>query len=221
MRLLDLSHTIEPNMTLFSESAPAPQITPWMSHTQAAGSGLYEDCTCEVTEVHFVTSLGTYMDSPYHFDPDGTTIDKLQIDQLVLPGVVVDCTAFQAREPIGPEVLAGVDITGKAVLFHTDWSRHWGTTEYRNYPFLTRETAQSLVDGGARLAGVDYLVIDDIRNPRRPVHVTLLHSDVLIVENLTKLGTLPATGFTFHAVPVKVAGTAAFPVRAYAVIPEA
>jgi kynurenine formamidase len=32
------------------------------------------------------------------------------------------------------------------------------------------------------------------------------------------LGELPAQGFTFHAVPVKVQGVAAFPVRAYAVI---
>ena len=44
-------------------------------------------------------------------------------------------------------------------------------------------------------------------------------SDILIVENLTNLAALPARGFTFHAAPVKVAGAAAFPVRAYAVVP--
>ena len=46
----------------------------------------------------------------------------------------------------------------------------------------------------------------------------LLHSDILIVENLTNLGNLPSEGFIFHAAPVKIAGAAAFPVRAYAVI---
>lgn len=221
MRLVDLSHTITPDMPRFSESAPAPQITPWMSHAEAAGSGHYEDCTCEITEVRFITSLGTYVDSPYHFDPNGATIDRLRLEQLVLPGIVIHCTAFGPRDPIGPEVLAGVDVAGNAVLFHTGWSRHWGTPKYHEYPFLTGETAQALVDDGARLAGVDYLVIDDMRNPRRPVHVTLLHNDVLIVENLTNVGTLPADGFTFHAAPVKVAGAAAFPVRAYAVVHEA
>jgi arylformamidase len=88
-----------------------------------------------------------------------------------------------------------------------------------NFPYLTGETAVALRDRGAKLAGVDFLVIDDTTNPRRPVHVTLLHSDILIVENLTNLGALATTGFTFHAAPVKVAGAAAFPVRAYAVIP--
>jgi len=84
------------------------------------------------------------------------------------------------------------------------------------FPYLTRDTAEALRDGGAKLAGVDCLVIDDTRDPKRPVHVTLLKHDILIVENLTNLQGLPNTGFTFHAVPVKIAGAAAFPVRAYA-----
>jgi kynurenine formamidase len=83
---------------------------------------------------------------------------------------------------------------------------------------LTRDTAAALVAGGAKLAGVDFLVIDDTRDPRRPVHVTLLREQILIVENLTNLAALPAADFIFHAAPIKVAGAAAFPVRAYAVI---
>lgn len=218
MRLIDLSHVIEPGMPLFSPSAPSPQISAWMSHAQAAESGHYQDCTCEISEVRFITSLGTYMDSPYHFDPSGPSIEQLALEQCVLPGVVVDCSHVAAREAIGPGVLRGHDIAGKAVLFRTGWSRYWGEPAYYDFPFLTGETAVALRDGGARLAGVDFLVIDDTRNPRRPVHVTLLHSGVLIVENLTNLGQLPASGFTFHAAPVKVKRAAAFPVRAYAVL---
>jgi kynurenine formamidase len=219
MQLIDLSQVIAPNMSLFSAKAPQPRIDTWMSHAQAAASGNYEGCTCEITEVQFVTSLGTYMDSPYHFNPAGVTIDRLRLEQLVLPGVVVDCSTVQAREPIGPDRLAGIDVAGKAVLFHTGWSRYWGQSEYMNFPYLTGETAIALRDRGAKLAGVDFLVIDDTTNPRRPVHVTLLHSDILIVENLTNLGALPTSGFIFHGAPVKIARAAAFPVRAYAVIP--
>src|SRR5687768_7944256 len=105
MKLVDLSHTITPDMPLFSASAPRPTISPWMSHAQAAASGRYEDCSCEITQVQFITSLGTYMDSPYHFNPDGPAIERLQLEQLVLPGVVIDCTGVQASEPIGPDRL--------------------------------------------------------------------------------------------------------------------
>jgi kynurenine formamidase len=218
MQLIDLSHTIEPGMPIFSPSAPQPKIYPWISHAQAANSGTYLGCTCEITEVRFLTSIGTYLDSPFHFYPGKDSIEDLEIDQLVLPGVLVDCTSVQANQPITPEVLRDIDIEDKAVLFHTGWSRFWGGNDYAQHPFLTRSTAEVLRDGGAKMVGVDFLVIDNTRDPERPVHVTLLGQDILIVENLTNLNHLPASGFTFHAVPTKVSGAAAFPVRAYAVV---
>ena len=72
MKIIDLSHTIEPGMPLFGSAAPQPDIRAWMTHEQAAESGHYEGCTCEVSEVRFVTSIGTYLDSPFHFHPDGS-----------------------------------------------------------------------------------------------------------------------------------------------------
>jgi kynurenine formamidase len=218
MQLIDLSHTIEPGMPIFSAAAPQPKIYPWLSHAQAANSGTYIGCTCEITEVRFLTSIGTYLDSPYHFHPEKDSIERLEMDQLVVPGVVIDCTFVQKRQPIPPNVLKGVDFHGKGVLFYTGWSQYWGQNEYVEHPFLNRETAEALRDGGAKLAGVDFLVVDDTRDPERPAHVTLLGQDILIVENLTNLKHLPGSDFTFHAVPVKVAGAAAFPVRAYAIV---
>lgn len=220
MQLIDLSQTISPHMPMFSPTAPRPTVSAWQTHAQARQSGHYEDCSCEISHVDFLTSVGTYMDSPYHFNPLGKQIHELSLEQLVLPGVVIDCTPITVRQPIGAEVLAGIDIAGKAVLFHTGWSKYWGQPHYNEFPFLTEETAIALRDGGAKLAGVDFLVIDDTTNPRRPVHVTLLHAEILIVENLTNLGQLPVDGFMFHAAPIKYEGTAAFPVRAYAVVPE-
>jgi len=218
MHLIDLSQTIEPDMNVFSSSAPKPQLTEWQSHETARQSGNYEDCSCAMTEVQFVTSLGTYMDSPYHFNPDGGSIETITLAQTVLSGVVVDCRHVTERQPIEPDVLDGIDIQDKAVLFNTGWSRFWNQPEYMRFPYLTRATAEALRDGGAKLAGVDFLVIDDTTNPRRPVHMTLLHSNILIVENLTNLDDIPAkTPFIFHASPVKYKGAAAFPVRAYAV----
>lgn len=218
MKLIDLSHRLEPGMVLFSQAAPQPRISPWMSHEEAAASGTYDGCTCELTEVQFVTSMGTYMDSPYHFNPKGGAIDTLTLEQTVLPGIVIDCTDIEASQPIEPARLEGHDIDGKAVLFHTGWDRFWGQEAYRTFPFVSGATANALRDRGAKLAGVDFLVIDDTTDPTRPVHVTLLHNDILIIENLTNLGALPKEGFVLHAAPVKMAGAAAFPVRAYGVV---
>ena len=68
------------------------------------------------------------------------------------------------------------------------------------------------------LVGIDSVNID-ATPPRgdRPVHTLLLEREIPVVEHLTGLDQLPATGATFTAVPVKVAGLSTFPVRAFAV----
>ena len=120
---------------------------------------------------------------------------------------------------IGPGLFLDHDLRGKAVLVHTGWSRHWGTDQYfTEHPFLTLEAAELLRDAGAALVGIDSLNIDDTADPRRPVHSILLKSEIPVVEHLCNLERLPATGYRFHAVPVKVRRFGSFPVRAYAVV---
>ncbi len=220
MHLVDLSQTIEPGIPLFSATAPQPKIYPWQSHAQAANSGNYLGCTCEITEVRLLTSIGTYIDSPYHFFPEKSAVEALSLNQLVLPGIRVDCTDVQKRQPIPPAVLTGLQLAGKAVLFYTGWSRFWRQAEYYEHPYLARQTAEALRDAGVKMVGVDFLVVDSRQDPSRPVHGTLLKQDILIVESLANLHALPAQGFTFHAVPAKVAGAASFPVRAYGLIED-
>jgi len=72
------------------------------------------------------------------------------------------------------------------------------------------------VDGGAALVGIDSHNIDDTDDGRRPVHTALLGAGVPIVEHMCGLERLPARGFRFYAVPVKVRGFGTFPVRAFA-----
>ncbi len=218
MKLIDLSQTIAPGMQLFSQFAPDPIVRAWQSHEEAADSGFYNGCTCEISAVQFVTSIGTYVDAPFHFFPEAPTIDQLPLERFVLPGIVIDCTAAGAYEAVPETVLSSQDIADKAVLLRSDWSQYWGQPTYHEYPFIGRELAEALVAGGASLVGMDWLAADDQRDATRPAHATLLGNDVLIIENLTNLAALPAAGFTFHAAPVKVEGVAAFPVRAYGLV---
>ncbi len=74
----------------------------------------------------------------------------------------------------------------------------------------------SSIEAGAVLVGVDFLNVDNTADPERPVHTRLLKAGILIVENLTNLSALPANGFLFSAVPLRIKKGASFPVRAYA-----
>jgi kynurenine formamidase len=164
-----------------------------------------------------VTNTGTYLDTPYHRYRDGWDVSELRLEQCVdLPAVVVD-----AEGQVGAEVFADLDVKGAAVLVRTGWDRHWGTEQYGDpaHPFLAEAAARNLVDAGAVLVGIDSVNIDDTRGGDRPVHTTLLGSDVVIVEHLTGLDVLPATGARFTAVPLRVAGLGTLPVRAFARLP--
>lgn len=114
-------------------------------------------------------------------------------------------------------MLAKLELTGRAVLVRTGWSKHYATEQYfEGHPFVTRAAAELLVARGAKLVGIDSLNIDDTKDGTRPAHTLLLGAEIPIAEHLTNLAELPREGFRFTAVPVKVKAFGTFPVRAYA-----
>ena len=163
-----------------------------------------------------VANTGTYLDAPFHRYGDGADVSGLALEALAdLRGRVVDAPA-SGRRVVASE-LPDVDLEGQAVLFRTGWSRHWGTPRYfEGHPFLDGDVAERLVAARVALVGIDSLNIDDTLGGERPVHSALLRAGIPIVEHLTGLDALPASGFRFFAVPVKVRGMGTFPVRAFA-----
>ena len=113
----------------------------------------------------------------------------------------------------------GINVAGKAVLIHTDWSQHWRTDQYfEGHPFLTKDAAEFLAESGAAFVGIDTYNIDDTMDGTRPAHTILLGNRIPICEHMCGLENLPDNGFHFHAAPVKVKAFGTFPVRAYAVL---
>ena len=113
--------------------------------------------------------------------------------------------------------LTARQVSGRAVLVHTGWDRHWRSDAYFvGHPHLTERAAQWLVKAGAVLVGIDSFNIDSVATGERPVHSVLLGSEIPIVEHLRGLDVLPDQGSRFFAVPVKVRAFGTFPVRAFA-----
>jgi kynurenine formamidase len=165
-----------------------------------------------------IANTGTYVDSPFHRFADGIDLSELPLESLVdLEGVLVHAQRFGRAIPAA--AFEGVDVRHRAVLVHTDWSRHWRTDQYfEGHPFLTREAAQYLADSGAAFVGIDTYNIDDTTDGTRPAHTILLGNRIPICEHMCGLENLPGRGFRFHAAPVKVKAFGTFPVRAYAVL---
>lgn len=212
---IDLSHTVEHGMITY-KGLPAPVISDFMSR-EASRSHYEAGTEFNIAKIDMVANTGTYLDSPFHRYARGKDLAHLALESLAnVDGLVVHSSA---RE-IGEEVLAGVDVRGKAVLFHTGWDAHWRTETYWNgeHPFLTEGCATYLAKGGATIVGIDSYNIDSIRDGKRPAHTVLLGHDIPIVEHLRGLRELPDSGFKFFAVPVKVQEFGTFPVRAFAIV---
>ena len=216
--LIDLSHTIHDGLVTY-KGLPAPLVCDYLS--REASRKNYEGGTeFQIGRLEMVTNTGTYLDCGFHRYADGKDLSETALERFVnLPAVVVRVD-HRSRIEVRASDFADVDVAGKAVLVETGWSRHWKTDAYfENHSFMTGEAAVALRDRGAVLVGIDSHNIDDTRTRNsRPVHSTLLREEILIVEHLRGLDQLPASGFTFSAVPPKWKGVGTFPVRAFATI---
>jgi kynurenine formamidase len=213
-RLVDLSHAIEPGMVTY-KGLPGPHICDYW--TRAESSAHYDDgSSFQIGRIDMIANTGTYLDAPFHRFEEGDDLAALALERLAgLEGLVV-----RSEGPaVDSAAFDRLDVAGKAVLVHTGWDRHWRTEAYQTgHPFLTEAAARRLVEGGARLVGIDSHNIDDTARRARPVHTLLLGAGILICEHMTNLGALPDSGFRFSAVPPKIAGMGTFPVRAFALI---
>jgi arylformamidase len=218
-QLIDVSHIVEDGMITY-KGLPAPLICDYLS--REASRLLYAPETeFYIGKIEMIANTGTYVDAPFHRFADGRDLADLPLASLAnLEGVCFRVDLSEGR-PIEAAVFAGHDLAGKAALINTGWSQHWRTERYfEGHPFLTEGAAHFLREAGVAMVGIDSLNIDDTADLRRPVHTTLLGSDIPIVEHLTGLAQLPAHGFRFFAVPVKVRAFGTFPVRAFALLPE-
>ncbi len=217
-RFVDVSHDIEAGMLTY-EGLPVPVIGEFLSRDASRGK-YAEGTTFSIGRVEMVANTGTYVDAPFHRFEKGADVAELPLEKLAdLEGIVVDASA--AGRAVGPEHFDGLDLTDRAVLVRTGWSRNWRTPAYfRDHPYLTRAAAERLLLGRPALVGIDSLNIDDTRDGARPAHTLLLDAGIAIVEHLTSLEALPASGFRFHAVPAPFRGLGSFPVRAYAIVTD-
>jgi arylformamidase len=214
MPLIDLSHTIEHGMTTYP-GLPGPLICDYLSR-EASRSQYAPGVEFQIGKIEMVANTGTYLDSPFHRYAAGKDLSQLPLESLAgLDGVVVRVSPAAGRA-ISRRSFEAIELEGKAVLVNTGWDVHWRSERYlSNNPFLTRDAAEYLVSQGAVLVGIDSLNIDDIGDPTRPVHSTLLGADIPIVEHMCNLAGLPDRQFRFFAVPAKVAGFGTWPVRAF------
>lgn len=191
---------------------------------------------------------GTHVDAPMHSGSrcegrPARTIDQIRLDELFLPGVVLDVRPLvQPAASITADMieaaLAAIGdpaIEGCAVLIRTGQERYRiGDPEFFRYPGMTRESTLYLTGLGARVLGTDAIGWDrpfgvmaaefqrtGDRQQLWDAHKAITVREAFIVQQLCNLGALPSTGFHVGFFPIKLARASAAPARAVAFVDTA
>jgi len=169
--------------------------------------------SANVSTIRFGSHTGTHVDASRHFFDDGQPVDKIPLDRLIGPALLVGFS--DEVRSVGAAELCKHDIKDhKRILLRTRNSALLSRKEFVNdYTYLAPDGAQYLVDKGVELVGIDYLSIEQFHSGHHRTHRTLLERSVVIVEGLDL--SVPAPGeYQFICFPLRIEGCDGAPARA-------
>ncbi len=154
---------------------------------------------------------GTHIDAPFHFVADGITIDQLPVDRFIGPTLVY---AVEAERYITKEHVAGIRLDGATrVLFKTRNSALLHKQEYDpDFVAFSVEAAQSLVELGVELVGLDYLSVAHA-DEQVPVHRAFLDHGVVLLEGIDLSAVAPGR-YELMCLPIPLGDSDGAPCRA-------
>jgi arylformamidase len=155
---------------------------------------------------------GTHMDAPFHFVPDGITIDKLPLDLFIGTALV---HAVEAERYIKAEHVAEIKLDGiTRVLFKTRNSDLLKRSSYDpDFVAFSVEAAEALVAKGVKLVGLDYLSVAHAGEEQVPVHSAFLDHGVALLEGIDLSQVNPGR-YELICFPIRIRGADGAPCRA-------
>ena len=237
-KVIDLSHPLRPGREarrLEIKRIDATQIT------GAAADPSLQKGHSDGTEAWYImhrvemdNHIGTHIEVPYHALADAADLAQVPVEQFVGEAAVLDLRGYAAGQAIpldavqrAAEQVGGI---GKddIVFCMTGWSQYYGSEQYDEPPFLTREAVHWLVSRGIKMLGIDTRGSMDPAFPDRQNHLPLFEAGIVYIENLTNLPILreamrhleavPGSRVTAVALPPAVEGLEGFPVRVVALL---
>jgi kynurenine formamidase len=210
MKVVDLTLEITSDMITFP-GYPPPTFTQWSKF----------DIQGYISEIMFLsTHTGTHMDAPFHFNPNGQTIDQVEVNRYICIHAILIKIKKNANEMITSDDIAHnkrYEIKEKdTVVFSTGWEKQINQKDnyIRNNPGLSKDAAEYLVEKRVNAVGIDCPSIDIGVNSGLIAHNALLSNGVLVVENLRNLYEFTDGKFTLLVTPLKLAGASGSPIRA-------
>jgi arylformamidase len=202
-RVIDISVMLSPDTPVWPGDTPFSCLWTW---------NMDEGSSVNVSAVTSSPHAGTHADTPLHVTSGAAGSESLKLDAFQGPALVIDVSDIHDeitlddidRRTDGAAVTRLLLKTGRSIA---------GGAFPESWPRLSVDCARELVRRGNVLLGTDCPSADERDSRTLEVHHALLDHGVCVLENLDLRSVDPGE-YVLDALPMKVAGLDAAPVRA-------
>jgi arylformamidase len=205
MKIFDISRP------LFNGLAPWPGDTAFQYELKWK---MAEGATVNVGAVTMGVHNGSHADAPLHFKQDAMTIEQMPLEIYLGDAVVIDLTAKFKTDQTRQITIGDLESSPQAsrLLLKTGvWRDSKVFPEW--IPVIAPDVAEWLGKRNVKLLGLDLPSVDPIEAKVLVNHHALAAAGIAIVESLD-LSEVVAGTYHFSALPLRIAGGDAAPVRA-------
>lgn len=201
-RLWDITPAIGVGFPVFP--GDTPMTIQWAMRISAT-------CPVNVSAIRSTPHIGAHTDAPLHYDPQGAAMADVALDVYLGPCRVID--AIGAGPLVRPEHLAdSLDHVPPRVLLRT-YAKAPVTAWDSNFTAVAPATVDLLHARGVRLIGIDTPSLDSEASKTLDAHQRVRAHAMAILEGIV-LDEVPAGDYELIALPLRIAGADASPVRA-------
>jgi arylformamidase len=163
------------------------------------------------SSIHGTVHLGAHVDAPNHYNKGSPGIEARRLEYYLGECQVIS-VQLSRGERVQPAHISGVKIRATRVLFRTgsfpdpdQWNDDFNS--------LSPELIRALGDQGVILVGIDTPSIDPADDKLLETHQAIHARDMAVLEGIV-LNEVPDGVYTLIALPLKIRGADASPVRA-------
>jgi kynurenine formamidase len=173
---------------------------------------------CQASIVLMPSHMGTHVDAPRHFVPDGKTTAEIDLSRYAGEAVCIAIPDFphSGEYDLTDELAKYKDFvkSGDIIILSTGYEKLVGSEEYFDFPDFAENTGALLESYGIRAIGLDTPTLGQ----QNRVHQEVLGREIAVYESLINLEPLIGKRFFISAMPLKFEDGDGSPVRAYAII---
>lgn len=170
-----------------------------------------------LSSINSTVHLGAHTDAPNHYNPDGEDISERSLNYYIGKCQIISVDIPQ-KDRIYPKDIENIEIKAERILFKTNSFPNpnlWND----DFNSLSPELIEYLKDKNVILVGIDTPSVDPSDSKDLETHNSIYNNNLAILEGII-LSEVEDGIYTLIALPLKIQGADASPVRAILVSSE-